>query len=332
MDSERSQMRGKSAESGRLIATAAANQSILVVGADGFVGGGMAEALSARRVVYGPCRDGDTHISEARDLLTRADVVINCGGFRVQPGCTYADYQRSHQGSTSALTAWLRKGALMIQISSASVLGRGRGLGNHAPANPESFPSPAYARAKLEEDRHVEKMSSERGFHAVFLRPAVVYSRQGAGMMGTLINLARRGIALRLYPRNSRQHLAHMDLLTEVARRVIQADNLPNPSYLVVADPYTVTNRDLENMIRESRPRRTVPVPVPLNLMRCALNYTFHSHIPKFDLKTLGEILGVIGMDTVYDPSETYRVLGIDPSRYSIEKTLLPLVAESLGK
>ncbi len=302
----------------------------VVVGADGFVGGGLANALRTERVVYGPSRNGDTHISHAEPLLKRADVVINCGGFRVRPGCRYADYQRSHQGSTSAFVPWLRKGALLLHISSASVLGIGEGLGNHTRPNPASFPSPAYAFAKLEEDRYLEKISTERGFRTIFLRPAVVYSRQGAGMVGTLLKLARRGIALRLYPQAARQHLVHIDLLADVACRVIQRDDLPNLSCLVVADPYTVTNRELEAMIRPALRKRSLPVPLPVHWVSTLLQYTFHSRNPKLDLKTAGEIFGVMAMDTVYDPSETFRLLGIDPSRYSIDKTLQPLIAEAL--
>ncbi len=45
---------------------------IAVVGADGFVGGGLAETLRAQRVVYGPARDGDIHISQAQGLLAQA--------------------------------------------------------------------------------------------------------------------------------------------------------------------------------------------------------------------------------------------------------------------
>ena len=128
-----------------------------VVGADGFVGSGLASALGAKRIVYGPTLDGDVHIARAKELLGQADVVINCGGFRVRPGCDYGDYQRSHEGSTSAFAPWIRKDALLLHISSASVLGKGQGLGNQTPPNPETFPSPAYALAKLEEDRYLEK-------------------------------------------------------------------------------------------------------------------------------------------------------------------------------
>lgn len=307
-------------------------QRIAIVGADGFVGGGLASAFrDADRIVYGPCRDGDVHVSQAASVLPQADVVINAHGFRVRPGCSLADYQRSHQAATAALVPSIRPGALLLQISSASVLGTGEGLGNRTTPNPLTFPSPSYALAKHEEDRYLEKISAERGFKVVFLRPAVVYSSQGAGMVDTLLRLARRGVALRLYPRNARHHLCHMDLLVEVVRRVLARPDLPSLTTLVVADPYVVTNAQLEALTRPARRRGSVPVPLPLPILSALLRRAFHSSDPRFDLRTRGEIFGVLHMDTVYDPRETFRVLGIDAADYALDRTLAPVVAEALA-
>ena len=303
---------------------------IVVVGADGFVGGGLATALQAQRVVYGPSQNGETHIKQSEALLKRADVVVNCGGFRVQMGYNWGDYRRSHEGATSAFVPWIRKGALMLQISSASVLGKGYGLGNHSSPNPTTFPSAAYACAKFEEDCYLEKMSAQCFFRVIFLRPAVLYSQQGSGMVDMLIKLARRRITLRLYPRDARHHLAHMDLLTDVARRVIERDGLPNLSRLVVADPYTVTNRELDAMIRRALGGAAMRIPAPAHWVSALLRHSLRSRNPRLDIRTLGEIFGVIAMDTVYDPSETFRLLDIDPSRYSIDKTLKPVIERAL--
>ena len=303
---------------------------IAVVGADGFVGNGLARALNARRIVYGPPQTGEIHVRACSALLREADVVVVAHGFRVRPGCNAADYQRSHAAATAALAPHVRQGALLLHISSASVLGTGVGLGNRTPPNPSGFPAPAYAVAKLEEDRYLERASAEFGFRVVFLRPAVVYSAHGAGMIDTVLKLARQRIVLRCYPRAARHHLCHMDLLAEVARRVVARSDLPDRSYLVVADPFTITNAELEAMTRAARPRGTVTLPLPLPLLSRLLRSTFHSRIPRFDLRTQGEILGVLHMDTVYDPSETMRVLGIDPANYGRDQTLQPIVNQAL--
>jgi nucleoside-diphosphate-sugar epimerase len=304
----------------------------VVVGADGFVGGGLARALGAARVVYRPDPlPGEVHVSGCAPVLGEADVVAIAHGFRVRPGCGYAEYRRSHEGATAAILPFVRRGALLLHVSSASVLGAGAGLGNRAAPNPETFPSPAYATAKLEEDRLVAREAAERGLRAIFLRPAVLYAPGGAGMIDTLLRLARRGLALRLYPRGARHHLCHLELLAEVARRVIARADLPSGTTFVVADPYTVTNAELESLVGEARrgPRLTVPLPLPW--MSAVLRRAPASRNPRLDLRTRGEILGVLHMDTVYDPSETFAALGIDPADWTLQRTLGPVVAEALA-
>jgi len=305
---------------------------IVVVGTDGFVGGRLAEALHAERLVYGRCQDGDVHVSRAQDLLKQADVIINAGGFRLRPGLTYADYQRSHQGATSAIVPWIRKGALFIHMSSAAVLGKSseHKLGNDIPPDPKSFPSPAYALAKFEADQFLEKAAAEAGFRLIFLRPGVLYAPRTDGMVDSLVKLAKRGIVLRLYPRSDRHHLCDMNLFVEVVRRIIKAQNLPSVSAFLIADPVPVTNRELEAMIRRNLPQKGMILPVPLSLMSTLLRHSFHSANPRFDLLTWGEILGVMGLDTVYEPSDTFQRLGIDPSHYSPNKTIEPLIQQAL--
>ena len=307
-------------------------KSIAIVGADGFLGSALAVTLGAKRIVYGPCSGDDVHISQAKETVRQADIVINAAGFRVRPGCTYADYQRSHQGAAEGIVPWIRQGALLLHISSASIMGKSKTqrLGVGMKPHPESFPSPAYAKAKYEADLYVEQAAARGGFKAIYLMPAVVYAPQGAGMVETMIRLAKQGKSLRLYPRSARHHLCHARLLVEVFRRVIeQSDSLPHLSRFIVADPYTVSNRDLEAMIERYAGRKLKVFPVPAGLLSAVLKCTFHSRIPKLDLKTWGEIFGVLDYDTEYDPSDTYRMLGIDPAEYSIERTLEPIVREA---
>lgn len=305
---------------------------ITVVGADGFVGGHLAAALEARKIVYRKAVDGEVHITEAKPLLEKADVIINAAGFRIRPGFSAEDYRRSHQGATAALLPHIRRGALFMHMSSASVLGKSkdRKLGNHTAPDLTNFPAPDYARAKLEADEFLQKAAAEHAFRLVFLRPSNLYAPGAEGMLLSLMKLAKRGIFLRLYPRNSRQHFCDINLLADVARRVIEKNNLPQGSALVVADPYTITNRELEELIRSYLRRNAVTMPLPLPWMSAVFRHSIRSKNPKFDLVTQGEILGFMNLDSVYDPSETFSLLGIDPSEYSIERTLEPVIREGL--
>lgn len=301
---------------------------IAVVGADGFVGGGLADALAAEKVVYGPCRNGEVHISQAEPLLRLADVIVNASGFRVRRGLTLDDYRRCHWGSTSRFVPWIRPGALLIHMSSAHVLGkcRDRRLGNSATPAPDTYPCREYAVAKFECDQALEAAAAERGFRLVFLRPAILYARVGdASMIDNFCSLAKRGVIARLYPRSARHHLCHMNILCEVARRVVERP-VPHLTSLVVADPHTITSKQMEGMIRGHSRQKQLTVPVPASLMSTLLRYAPRFKNPKLDFRTWGEIFGVFHLDTVYDPSETFHLLGIDPARFAMEKTLLPFL------
>lgn len=305
---------------------------VAVVGADGFVGGGFAAGLQARRVVYGACRDGDVHVSQAEELLRSADVVINAGGFRVRRGLTLADYRQCHEVANARFLPWVRKDALFIHMSSAHVLGKSRHakLGNHSPPNPGTYPSAAYAQAKLEADHAIEKAARERGFRAIYLHPTILYERPGdTSLPDNLCKSARAGRLLRLYPRGARHHLCHLSILVEVARRLVARDDIPSASHLVVADPFVVTSRQMEEMIRRfyQGPARTIPI--PSSVMSALLRFSFHSTNPTLDLRTWGDIFGVFHLDTEYDPSETFRLLQMDPSLYAIDRTLIPFMQQA---
>ncbi len=305
---------------------------ITVVGADGFVGSHLAAALGATKVVYRPAQAGEVHISEAEGLLRKTDVIVNAAGFRIRPGFNFANYQQSHKGATAALVPSIRPGALFLHISSASVLGKSKDkkLGNHTQPDPTSFPAPDYARAKLEADKFLVKAASEKGFRLVFMRPSNLYAPGGEGMIRSMLRLANRGVILRLYPRDGRQHFCDVNLFAEAVRRVIYNGGLPQSTTLVVADPYTVTNRELEQMIRRYLRRRTVIVPLPLSVMSTVLRHSIRTRNPKFDWVTRGEILGFMNLDSVYDPFETFNILGMDTSSYSRERSLEPLIKEGL--
>jgi hypothetical protein len=67
-----------------------------------------------------------------------------------------------------------------------------------------------------------------------------------------------------------------------------------------------------------------------LGLMGKLLRNSFHSRDPRFDLATWGEILGVMSLDTAYEPADTFERLGIDPSQYRSDRMLEPLIQQAL--
>ena len=294
----------------------------VVVGADGFVGGALASALGAVRVVFGPAREaGDTPFDEAGVLLSGADVVVNASGFRVRPGLCAADYRRTHTETVARLIPALAPGSLLIHVSSASVLGRSPGSlpHNDEAGSPETFGCPDYAIAKRDAERAARAAASERGVRLAILRPAILYGRVPDGMIGTLTALAARGVLLRLVPARHRHHLCALPLLVETVRAVARRGHaIETP--LTVADPFFVTSGEIVGVVREIH-GPAVSLPFPAGVAGAVLRRFPRSSSPRLDLRTWGEILCILALDTVYDTAETYRLLGIDVSRFSRPRT-----------
>jgi len=294
----------------------------VVVGADGFVGGALAASLDGARVVFRPARDPrETPFDEAAPLLSGAKVVVNASGFRVRPGLAAADYRRTHAELVSRLVPALTPGSLLIHISSASVLGRSPGAPppNDEVGSPGTFGCPDYAIAKRDAERAARAAARARGVRLAIVRPAVLYGPVPDGMIGTLTALAARGVLLRLVPGGHRHHLCALPLLVEAVRTLArQGDAIEAP--LTLADPFFVTSAEIADLIRD-RHRPAVTLPFPAEAAGSVLRRLPRLSSPRFDLRTWGEILCILALDTVYDTSETYRLLGIDVSRFSRART-----------
>jgi nucleoside-diphosphate-sugar epimerase len=299
---------------------------IAVVGADGVVGKVLAVALDAHRIVFRSPGPGEIAIGDADEPLRSASVVINASGFRVRPGLSANDYRRSHAEAVAPLVPRLSKGALLVQISSASVLGKSttRPLGNGDAGRPESFGCPAYALAKREAEETAREAAAVAGVRLVILRPAILYGPSPDGMLGTLLAIAGKGIHLRLVPAAHRHHLCSFPLLVEAVKALAgRGEAVESP--LVLADPFFLTNADLAEAVASVRPAR-LTIPFPAALAGGVLRRFPRSASPPLDLRTWGEILAILALDTVYDPAETYRLLAIDPARFTRARTWKRLV------
>jgi nucleoside-diphosphate-sugar epimerase len=300
---------------------------IVVAGADGFVGRLLVRATGGVPVAYGPPGSGEIAMEEAGAMLRSAAVVISAGGLRVRPGLGPADYRQSHAGAVETLASSLSADQSLVLISSASVLGRDprQVLGNRTAPRPETFPHPVYARAKLEAEDIARRRARERGFRLLVLRPAGLYGGAGDGMIGSLAALAKRGICLRLLPGGARQHLCSALLLAAAVRRAIEPGVLWPEEALVMADPFVLTNSDLERAAvaaaaRAGR-RRFATVPLPPWAGGTVLRFLPASRRPSLDLETWGAILQILGLDTQFEPGPSFEALGLDATRFSRDLT-----------
>src|SRR5262252_2985747 len=234
---------------------------IVLVGSDGELGRLVHAHLEARGLEL---RCPEPAPERSLPELAHADVVVNLAGPRVRPGLDWPDYFREHVGTAQLVARSMRPGSHLIHFSSASVYGGGRGgiIDATTPEAPLLFPSPSYACAKLAAELCVRTLGRERGLGVSILRPPFIYGPGVGSAIESFLALARRHIHLQLRPESSRQHILHIRLLLAALDALIAAGpHADGP--IVLADPFVLTNADLNRAVRESG--AGIPVPLPLS-------------------------------------------------------------------
>lgn len=288
--------------------------SACVIGADGWLGSMAAARLKADRIIFGKSAPGvpfDTWLAKPGE----ASLVVNASGWRVRPGLTRADYFASHCDTTRQIVDRLSSDQTIIHFSSASVMGANRRASDGVHPSPRTFPAADYAEAKLQAERIVLEAAKIRGFRAIVLRPAIVYSPGGEGMIATLLRLAQRGVLLKIVPSAAVNHLCSDALLLDTVDRLAADSERFNGRTLKVADPFVQTNAEILAEVRSLFPKVKLTALLPAALLSWGLR--LFPRLRGFDLKTWGEILGVWILNSEYDASWLWEELMLDPETYA---------------
>lgn len=196
---------------------------VLVTGASGYIGSGVARALhDAGHEVHGLAHDHDTEIAIRRSGWTPAagDLVDTAGLERLAAGFEAVVHAANSGGpdagttdtrATRALLGGLaRRGGVLVYTSGAWVLGAGR-------TDETSTPRPAELvawRASLEG----EVLGAGGGVRGVVVRPGIVYGRGGG-----IPAMVARGDLPVIAPGTQRWPLVHADDLAQLYVRALRA-------------------------------------------------------------------------------------------------------------
>jgi hypothetical protein len=295
---------------------AVGDPALLVVGADGALGGLLSDHLGGRRLAF-RCPEGvPSHpLGDVHD----ARVVVNASGPRVRPGLRWSDYHREHVQGSLAVARAMRAGAHLVHFSSAAVYGGRRAgiVGQDTPEAPLSFPNPDYACAKLAAEMAVRATCHDRGVGLSVLRPPLVYGPGILSAVSGLRRLSRRPLRLSLRPASLRQHLLHASLLKAGLEALVTGGpRCPEP--LLLADPFVLTNADLSRPPARSR-GAGLALAVPLD-WATALVRRWPGH-PARSAPGVLAALAALGIDLELDGRPTLARLGLRPEDFSRDKT-----------
>lgn len=258
--------------------------TVLVTGADGFIGRHLQRVLSDRGIAFRPavrarrahqlhecCEVGDIGPqTDWREALAGVDLVVHLAArahiLRETHADPRAEFMRVNALGTEALVAAAVSARVrrFVYVSSIGVLGNASG---ECPFTPSSPPRPhsAYAESKLAGETAVLAASSR--LEVVIVRPPLVY---GAGVGANFLRLLRwieDGWPLPFGAVNNRRSLVSVWNLCDLLVNVLGHPAAPGHTWMV-SDGEDLSTPELIRRIAAAMGRRTGMLPVPPSALR----------------------------------------------------------------
>jgi nucleoside-diphosphate-sugar epimerase len=264
-----------------------ASGRILVTGANGFLGRSVATALEraghdilrgARRL---PAARGGQAWAGYGDVgpdtrwaqsLAAVDTVVHLAGLAHLPDAAANVAAAIFAQVNADGTARLAKAAAaagvrrMVLISSALVHGEAS-PGRAFVESDEPNPASAYARSKLDAERHLVAAAQGSGLQWVILRPPMVYGAGAGGNFRRLVALVRSGLPLPFGAATAARTFVAIDNLSDAVVRCVERAEASGKIFLL-GDAETTSTADLIQRIAATLGRRVLMPAVPLAALR----------------------------------------------------------------
>jgi nucleoside-diphosphate-sugar epimerase len=299
-------------------------RSLLVTGAEGFVGSRLchvaaAQGFSVAAAIRGSCStvfDGRIRVVPVGDIaldvdwmpaLRGIDVVIHLAGrahLRNGPsGMSLREFRRVNVDGTRRLAEAAARagGERVVYVSSIKVNGEATEERPFTEADPP-VPQDPYAVSKWEAEVLLRDLSERTGMGVVMVRPPLVY---GPGVKGNLLTLMRhidKGVPLPLGNIDNSRSLIALDNLVDALILVSSVSAAVGETYLV-SDERTVSTGELGRCIAHAMGKKVRLIGIPRSLAR-ALTGLFPPSMPLVQRLT-GSL--------VVDSSKIRRALGWAP-------------------
>lgn len=311
-------------------------QKILITGASGFVGKEICKTLESRNILFVPAvrNNGRSNQIEVGDLtgttnwtnaLSGCDVVIHLAArvhvMQDKATVPLESYRKVNVEATMNLARQALASGVKRFIFVSSVKVNGEWTIN-SPFSCQDQPKPLdpYGQSKFEAETALQKLSDETGLEVVIVRPPLVY---GPGVQANFLRLMRLiqlGIPLPFGKVQNRRSMVALDNLIDLLILCTHHPNAAGKKFMV-SDDYDLSLHDLIQLISHSMGKKTVLIPIPLNLVTAA------AHIAR-QTDNVNRLFGSLQVDI----SETKKVLGWKPVQtvdVAIEKTVLHFLKEN---
>lgn len=259
--------------------------TIVVTGANGFVGSHLCRALQRKGMAYrAVVREGaqaspgtaglvrlpslDAH-TDWTTALQGATTVIHLAARVHQVQDTSADPLQAFRATNLHATLQLARCAQkmgvqrFIFVSTVKVLGEETAPGRPFHASDPAQPQDAYATSKHEAEQALRALVAGGSMELVIVRPPLVYGPGVRANFASLVRVVRRGIPLPLACVHNLRSLVGIDNLVSLLLRCTQHADAGGQTFLV-SDGHDLSTPDLVRQLATAlgQPARLWPVPL----------------------------------------------------------------------
>ena len=212
---------------------------IFITGASGFIGGAIAQAMTADHEVLAMSRS-DKSYSRVRELgatpvrcdlatlepgdIPDCDAVVHCAAYVESWGTREQTWQINVEGTERTLNAARAAGARrFLHMSTEAVLWKGQDLVDVSEDHPYPDRTPyLYSETKAEAERLVRAANQNGGMETVMLRPRFVWGPGDQTLAPEIAAMVEKGAFMWIDGGRARTSTTHIDNLVHGAKLVLE--------------------------------------------------------------------------------------------------------------
>jgi nucleoside-diphosphate-sugar epimerase len=267
------------------------NNTVLVTGADGFIGCRVVRSLTKTHIVKAGVRSSESasklacriEIGEINGTTQWCDKLISVSTIIHLAAVAHNKFNDPElindvnvNGTINLAQQAVKSGVKrFIFISSIGVLGNTTlsPFDENSPTGPHS----PYAESKLQAESALLKIASESNMEVVIIRPVLVYGAGAPGTFGKLVNLVDRVPLLPFALCHNKRSFISVDNLVDFISVCIIHPKAKNQVFCI-SDGIDVSTREFTDGIAEGLNKGLIQLPIPVSIFKLLGKITGKSH------------------------------------------------------